>query len=103
MYWQRCANGNTGLQAECNGGAAPIQTKPAAIRLGRESDEAMSSGLVICSTCKREIHQKRELGSMVWRHCDDGSERCDGAWSEYPASRAEIVGKYCGRDGGVRR
>lgn len=58
----------------------------------------MSTGLVICSTCKREVHQDGE--NQTWRHCEDKSSRCAGAKSIYPSSKAEIVGKFCGGDDG---
>ncbi len=57
----------------------------------------MSYGLVICSVCKREVHQTSP-GSNGWTHCEDSTPRCPGAVSAYPASDEEIVGKYCGRD-----
>lgn len=57
----------------------------------------MSTGLVICSTCKREVHQ----GAGFWYHCEDRSPRCELASSVYPKSLDEIVGKYCGMDGSI--
>jgi len=61
--------------------------------------EVMSTGLVICSKCRREVHQdgpkEHEKG---WRHCEDKSSRCAGAQSDYPVSRTEIVGRWCGQD-----
>ena len=57
----------------------------------------MSTGLVICSICKREVHQDGENHS--WRHCEDKTLRCEGASSVYPKSKDEIMGKYCGCDG----
>jgi hypothetical protein len=56
----------------------------------------MSQGIVVCSTCKHEVHQ--DGPAAAWQHCDDGSPRCDGAQSVYPASTGEIEGKWCGRD-----
>jgi len=56
----------------------------------------MSTGLVICSKCYREVHQDGENHS--WRHCEDKTSRCEGASSIYPLSRSFIKGKYCGRD-----
>lgn len=65
----------------------------------------MSSGIVICSKCKREVHQdgpRVPSGSFTvatWRHCEDKTPRCAGATSDYPRSVADIVGKWCGADG----
>jgi hypothetical protein len=68
----------------------------------------MSSGLVICSVCRREVHQDGptpaptppdRYPSTGWTHCEDGTPRCDGATSTYPTSRAEIVGRFCACDG----
>lgn len=56
----------------------------------------MSCGLVICSECRREVHQ--DGPDQTWRHCQDKTPRCDGAVSRYPSSRAEIVGPFCGAD-----
>ena len=56
----------------------------------------MSTGIVICSECKREVHQDGE--NQTWRHCGDKTPRCEGAKSVYPKSRDEIEGKYCGVD-----
>ena len=57
----------------------------------------MSTGLVICSRCKREVHQIAP-GTNGWIHCEDKTPRCKDASSIYPKSRAEIVGRYCGSD-----
>lgn len=70
----------------------------------------MSAGLVICSVCRREVHQDgppetvpmgdgRTYQLGTWCHCEDRSPRCGGAQSIYPTSRAQIVGRYCGCDG----
>ena len=56
----------------------------------------MSYGLVVCSKCSREVHQ--DWPHQGWRHCEDKTPRCDGASSIYPRSRADIVGRFCGRD-----
>ncbi len=56
----------------------------------------MSFGLVICSTCKREVHQDGE--NHTWRHCEDKSPRCEGAVSAYPTDKSGIAGKFCGMD-----
>ncbi len=61
----------------------------------------MSTGLVICSKCKREVHQDGPHlldEPSTWRHCEDKSQRCEGAVSAYPTSKAEIVGEFCGID-----
>lgn len=58
----------------------------------------MSSGIVICSECRREVHQ---YGPKTWEHCEDRSQACDGATPVFPASTEEIAGKWCGRDGGT--
>ena len=57
----------------------------------------MSWGLVICSKCKREVHQ--DGPGKTWRHCEDKTPRCEGASSDYPTSQAEIVGRACYMDG----
>lgn len=74
----------------------------------------MSYGLVICSSCRREVHQDgpnhptgptgRQL-AKTWTHCEDKSPRCDGAVSVYPKQAQEIVGPVCCRDelGGMER
>lgn len=56
----------------------------------------MSYGLVICSVCKREVHQ--DGPNQTWRHCEDKTPRCAGAVSAYPQTTNEIRGKWCGRD-----
>ena len=55
----------------------------------------MSSGLCICTECKKEVHQDL---NMQWIHCDDASVLCSGAKPEYPKTRSEIQGIPCGRD-----
>jgi hypothetical protein len=63
----------------------------------------MSSGLVICSVCRREVHQDGNAltpgGTWTWRHCEDKSPRCDGASFVYPSKRSDIVGSFCEMDG----
>ena len=56
----------------------------------------MSSGLVICSICKREVHQ--EGADHGWIHCQDQTPRCTLADSIYPDDYSQIVGPYCGKD-----
>lgn len=64
----------------------------------------MSYGLVICSECKREVHQKRrpypvdDSKPFEWFHCEDQTPRCKGASGSFPRSKDEIAGKFCGRD-----
>jgi hypothetical protein len=67
----------------------------------------MSSGLVICNNCRREVHQDGDPNQAYgWRHCNDKTPACgfaDGAalgsnFIRYPTSTSEIVGPYCGRD-----
>jgi hypothetical protein len=62
----------------------------------------VSYGLVICNQCKREVHQDGSPtlpnGPNTWRHCEDKTPRCVGAVSIYPSARADIAGKWCGRD-----
>lgn len=62
----------------------------------------MSTGLVICSACRREVHQDGGRPApdqpAGWRHCEDQSPRCEGATSRYPENAGEIVGLYCGAD-----
>lgn len=56
----------------------------------------MSTGIVVCSLCRREVHQ--DGPHHTWTHCDDKSPRCVGAVSSYPSDKSEIVGPYCGVD-----
>jgi len=60
----------------------------------------MSSGIVVCSKCKREVHQGgvSEMLPFGWYHCEDKTARCDGATSIYPASKSDIKGDWCGID-----
>lgn len=70
----------------------------------------MSSGLVVCSACKREVHQKRidklpppgteRTGEkeLVWYHCEGETIICEHATAVAPASLADVVGNYCGAD-----
>lgn len=59
----------------------------------------MSYGLVVCSECRRELHQsgdhKIERG---WIHCEDKTPRCIGATTDSVESATQIRGKYCGAD-----
>ena len=59
----------------------------------------MSYGLVICSFCKRELHQSgRKDQQNGWEHCEDRTPRCPDAQSAYPATVEEIRGPWCGAD-----
>jgi len=67
----------------------------------------MSTGLVVCSRCKREVHQGVDFG---WTHCADGSPICiidrettgrhvvQRAAIEYPKTPADVMGPACARD-----
>lgn len=58
----------------------------------------MSYGIVVCSKCRREIHQSgTPLNQWAWVHCEDGSEQCAGGDRDY-AGYGEPLGKWCGRD-----
>lgn len=66
----------------------------------------MSSGLVICSKCGKEVHQdgprNKETGRNEWRHClrfHGGTPICALAAADYPRKRGDIVGLYCQADG----
>jgi hypothetical protein len=59
----------------------------------------MSTGLVICRKCFREVHQDGENRS--WRHCEDKTPMCPGGSAIYPLSEKYIKGKWCGKDGKV--
>ncbi len=74
----------------------------------------MGSGLVVCSACKREVHQNGPLQHTDgcrcksnntgfcragWTHCEDKTPLCAGAESVYPKGRGFIRGRYCGIDG----
>lgn len=60
----------------------------------------MSTGLVICSMCNREVHQ--DGPKLTWRHCSrfhGWTPLCDGAKVIFPQSRADITGLFCQADG----
>ena len=61
----------------------------------------MSWGMVMCSTCKREVHQARRPsdGVLYWYHCDDKSDICPHSQADYVRSTTEVKGKWCGFDG----
>lgn len=61
----------------------------------------MSTGIVMCSVCHRELHQDGPVvnGRTTWTHCEDKSPICDGAAVQYViGSGVETVGRFCGRD-----
>ncbi len=61
----------------------------------------MSTGIVVCSKCRREVHQdgpKDKDGRYGWRHCEDKTPKCEGATVDY-AERGEPKGRFCGMDG----
>jgi len=63
----------------------------------------MSSGLVICSACGREVHQTgpREIRNG-WRHCRYSGEQtpiCAGASADYPRRNEDVKGWACQADG----
>jgi len=63
----------------------------------------MSSGIVICSKCKHEVHQIGWLETKKgrehnWQHCDTRSPICAGATAEYPKTTGDIAGSWCGMD-----
>lgn len=63
----------------------------------------MSTGFVMCSACRREIHHTGYLDKKGgWFHCEDRSPRCQGGTTEYPRDVLEVVGPWCGRDGKPR-
>lgn len=55
----------------------------------------MSYGLVICSICKHEVHQR---GDRSWWHCDTVTPMCNGAQAIFPERRTDIKGAWCGAD-----
>lgn len=60
----------------------------------------MSTGFVICSVCHREVHQTGDRAIRNgWIHCEDGAAICEDAHAQYPATRADIKGAFCGCDG----
>lgn len=61
----------------------------------------MSTGIVFCSACRREVHQHGRGGT--WLHCEDRSPICpstptDTVAPQYPNRLDDIVGRWCGRD-----
>lgn len=59
----------------------------------------MSTGLVICSNCRREVHQDGDKGvENGWRHCEDKTPICAVAHAAYPEAGETPRGEWCGRD-----
>ena len=59
----------------------------------------MSTGIVVCSICSREVHQSVY---HKWTHCEDATPLCPYAERVYPKSTDEIKGAWCGSDGSPR-
>ena len=77
----------------------------------------MSTGMVICSRCQREVHQDGDHRIRKgWRHCNGASPIyrlrenrralaseltpiCDGGSPVYPMSVEDVRGAYCCADG----
>lgn len=59
----------------------------------------MSCGIVVCSLCRREIHQTGtpQNPQWEWTHCDDGTPQCPHGERDW-ARAGEPKGKWCGRD-----
>uniref|UniRef100_A0A6M3LE14 Uncharacterized protein n=1 Tax=viral metagenome TaxID=1070528 RepID=A0A6M3LE14_9ZZZZ len=65
----------------------------------------MSTGIIICSKCKREMHQEGQKdvwGKFIWTHCEDKTPRCSEGEAVWPENECEIAGKFCGKDRGER-
>lgn len=63
----------------------------------------MSTGMVICSQCGREVHQNgpRDVRNG-WRHCRQSGEQtglCNGAIAVYPKRAEDVKGWACQMDG----
>lgn len=62
----------------------------------------MSTGLVICDICHREVHQDGPVdanGRATWRHCNDKTPASDCVKAQVRyGSREEVVGKACFAD-----
>ncbi len=56
----------------------------------------MRYGIVMCSTCNREVHQDDGSGRTC-HHCEDHTAMCESATAIYPKSTKEIVGKVRSR------
>ena len=60
----------------------------------------MSTGMVVCSICHCECHQRGDKSvQRGWVHCDDRTALCHGATVVYPRDASEVRGKYCACDG----
>jgi hypothetical protein len=63
----------------------------------------MSCGIVVCKTCRREVHQH---GNRKWFHCQDKTPLCEGSEVVYPEMIKTpsgkqipiIAGPWCGID-----
>jgi hypothetical protein len=55
----------------------------------------MSTGIVICSVCFRELHQSP---NRKWYHCEDNSLECKEGYHEYAMELKRIKGRWCGAD-----
>ena len=61
----------------------------------------MSTGIVKCSKCSKEVHQEGEdfgYGKHSWIHCESNRPMCEDASAEYVHKISDIVGKWCGKD-----
>lgn len=59
----------------------------------------MSTGICICSACRREVHQWGPPVGGGWVHCSTRRPICDGATAIYPASDDDVQGTACCADG----
>lgn len=65
----------------------------------------MSTGLVICSVCLREVHQDGDRAIRNgWRHCGRRDARgvsviCDGGIAVFPGPADRVNGPACEMDG----
>jgi hypothetical protein len=61
----------------------------------------LSSGVVMCQGCRREVHQwgPKVDGRPTWVHCDNRSPICAGCHAVYPNDLEQLVGPWCGVDG----
>ena len=55
----------------------------------------MSTGIIICSICHRELHQQSDRS---WYHCEDATPECKPGQHEYAGKLSRIKGKWCGAD-----
>lgn len=58
----------------------------------------MSCGIMVCSVCRREIHQDGpKNGRHTWRHCNTKSAICYDACPDW-AAVGEPRDEFCGAD-----